>query len=69
MKIIVATNGNLPSKLANSFSVMKTAQGFLRLKNDVKVIAPLSLPIFINKIKIRDIHSFYGVDQNLSIKF
>jgi len=45
MKIVVATGGNIPSKFAHSFSVMKMAQGFYELGNDVEVITPLSLPL------------------------
>ncbi|MHA2284071.1 MAG: glycosyltransferase family 4 protein [Promethearchaeota archaeon] len=69
MKIVVATSGGIPSKFAHSFNVMKMAQGFFSLKNNVEVVAPLSLPILIKKNKIKDVHRFYGVDNRIKIKY
>jgi glycosyltransferase involved in cell wall biosynthesis len=69
MNIIVATGGNIPSKFAHSFNVMKMTQGFYKLGNNVKTVVPLSLPSFIRKIKIKDIYSFYGIDKSIKIKY
>ena len=68
MKIAVATGGNIPTKFAHSFSVMKMAGGFSELQNDVEVIAPLSLPLLYNKIKIGDLHKFYGISKKIKVK-
>lgn len=69
MTIFVTTGGNIPSKFAHSFNVMKMAQGFYKLGNNVKTVIPLSLPLFIRKIKIKDIYSFYGIDKGIKIKY
>ena len=69
MNIIVTTGGNIPSKFAHSFNVMKMAQGFYKLGNNVKLVVPLSLPLLITKIKIKDVHSFYGIDTGIKIKY
>jgi glycosyltransferase involved in cell wall biosynthesis len=69
MNIIVTTGGDIPSKFAHSFNVMKMAQGFYNLGNNVKVVVPLSFPLLIRKIKIKDIYSFYGIDKDIRIKY
>jgi len=69
MNIIVTTGGDIPSKFAHSFNVMKMAQGFYKLGNNVKIVVPLSFPLLIRKIKIKDVYSFYGIDKGIKIKF
>jgi len=69
MNIIVSTGGNIPSKYAHSFNVMKMAQGFYKLGHNVKVVIPLSFPLLITRIKIKDIYSFYGIDTDIKIKY
>jgi len=69
MNIIVTTGGNIPSKYAHSFNVMKMAQGFYKLGNDVKVVAPMSIPSLIRQLKSKDVHSFYGIDMGIKIKY
>lgn len=59
----------MPSKFAHSFNVMKMAQGFYKLGYNVKVVVPLSFPLLITKIKIKDVHSFYGIDTGIKIKY
>lgn len=69
MNIIVTTGGDVPSKFAHSFNVMKMAQGFYKLGNSVKLVVPLSFPLLIRRIKIKDIYSFYGIDRGIKIKY
>lgn len=69
MNIIVTTGGNVPSIYAHSFNVMKMAQGFYKLGNSVKLVVPLSFPLLIKRIKIKDIYSFYGIDRGIKVKY
>jgi glycosyltransferase involved in cell wall biosynthesis len=67
MKIVVVASGNIPSKYAHSIQVMKVAQGFAQLGHEVEVIAPLTLRIYLNKRKIGDIFSFYGIQTPFKV--
>ena len=69
MNIIATTGGDVPSKFAHSFNVMKMAQGFYKLGNSVKLVVPLSFPLLIKRIKIKDIYSFYGIDKGIKVKY
>ena len=69
MDIIVTTGGNVPSKFAHKFNVMKMAQGFYKLGNSVKLVVPLSFPLLIRRIKVKDIYSFYGIDRGIKVKY
>ena len=69
MNIIITTGGNIPSKYAYSFNIMKMAQGFFSLGNKVEIVIPLSFSLLIRKIKIKDIYNFYGIDKEIKIKY
>lgn len=69
MNIIATTGGDVPSKFAHSFNVMKMAQGFYKLGNSVKLVVPLSFPLLIRRIKVKDIYSFYGIDRGIKVKY
>lgn len=66
--MIITSDGNIPSKFAHSFNIMKMAQGFLDTGQDVTLVSLLSLPIIIEKVKIKDIYSFYGINNKIKIK-
>jgi glycosyltransferase involved in cell wall biosynthesis len=65
--MIITTDGHIPSKFAHSFNVMKMAQGFFEAGQNVAVVSLLSLPNIIEKIKIKDIYSFYGINHEIKI--
>ncbi len=67
MKIIIIVSGNIPSKYAHSIQVMKMAQGFTQLGHEVELIAPLTLRSYLNKRKIGDIFSFYGIQTPFKV--
>lgn len=67
-KIIITIDGNIPSKLAHSFNVMKMAQGFNQAGLEVEVVSLLSLPNIIDLLKIRNIHKHYGISKKIKIK-
>lgn len=69
IKIIVASGGNIPSRFAHSFNVMKMAQGFYKVGHNVEVVTSLSIPILLERFRIKNINDFYGIDKNISVKF
>ena len=66
-KIIVTIDGNVPSKYAHSFNVMKMAQGFSQCGHKTEVVSLLSWPIFKEWFKIKNIHYHYGVSKEIKI--
>jgi glycosyltransferase involved in cell wall biosynthesis len=66
--MIITSDGNIPSKYAHSFNVMKMAQGFFDAGQDVTVVSLLSLPNIIEWFRIKDIYNFYGIGKNIKIK-
>jgi len=48
---------------------MKMAQGFFSLGNYVEVITNNSLGTLLNRIKIRDIASHYGISKKIAVKY
>ena len=68
-RIGVFTNDSVPSYFAHSFSVMKMAQGFFSLGNYVEVVTNNSLRALLNRIKIQDIASHYGISKEISVKY
>ena len=69
MRIFVLNGGNIPSKVANSYSVMKMAQGFFDSGHNVNVITSLSAPSLIRMIKYGNVNKFYGINDNIKVKF
>jgi glycosyltransferase involved in cell wall biosynthesis len=69
MNIIVASGGNIPSRFAHSFNVMKMAQGFYKIGYNVEVMTSLSLPTLLERIRIKNLYEFYSIDKNISVKF
>jgi glycosyltransferase involved in cell wall biosynthesis len=69
LNIIVASGGNIPSRFAHSFNVMKMAQGFYKAGHNVEVVTSLSLPTLLERIRIKNLYDFYGIDKNISVKF
>ncbi len=68
MNIIVTTDGNIPSKKAHSFSVMKMAQGFHQVGEDVTVVSLLSFPVMREFLHFKSIYDHYGVTEGVRIK-
>lgn len=68
MNIIVTTDGNIPSKKAHSFSVMKMAQGFHQVGEQVSVVSLLSFPIMREFLNFKNIYDHYGVTDRIRIK-
>ena len=69
MRITVTTSGHIPSQWAHSINIVKHANAFLKLGHDVQI---LSIERFLeqkNKNRIRNIHRFYGIADNIKIKF
>lgn len=69
VKIITAIDGNIPTKFAHSFNIMKMSQGFKDITGDVELVTLQTVKTIFNKLKIRSISEHYGVDSNLKIKF
>lgn len=67
-KIIVTTDGNIPSKYAHSFNVMKMAQGFHQCGYDVEVVSLLSWPNIKEWFRIKNIYKHYGISNKIKIK-
>lgn len=68
-KIIVTIDGNVPSKFAHSFNVMKMAQGFKEICGSVEVVTLFTFPILRNLQNLSSISHHYGVDKDLTVKF
>ena len=68
LKIAVVASGNIPSKYAHSFNVMKMAQGFIQLGHRVEVISLLNLHTLWNYFRIKDISSHYGLQCNITMR-
>ena len=66
-KVIVTIDGNIPSKFAHSFNVMKMAQGFFQCGYKTEVVSLLSWPILKEWLKIKKIHYHYGVSKEIKI--
>lgn len=49
--MIIAINGNISSKRAHSFNIMKMAQAFSDIGQDVTLVTLLSLPIILETFK------------------
>lgn len=67
--IIVTIDGNVPSKFAHSFNVMKMAQGFVQCGHDVEVVTLMSLPNILNRVRLGSIQDHYGVSKKIKLKF
>lgn len=66
--MIISIDGNIPSKKAHSFNIMKMAQGFLDLNEDVTLITLNSWPLIKASMKIADLYDYYSVSKNIKIK-
>ncbi len=67
-RMIITCDGNIPSRYAHSINVMKMAQGFHRAGLDVTVVSLLSLPNILMRRRVKNIHAFYGIDDDIKIK-
>ena len=67
-KIIVAIDGNIPSKFAHSFNVMKMAQGFSK-HNHVELVTLLTLPAIKNRLKLGPLFKHYGITEKFKATF
>ncbi len=67
--MIITIDGNIPSTFAHSINVMKMAQGFVDIGEDVTLVTLLSWPNLWKLLKIRDIYHFYGVSPKVKIKW
>lgn len=69
MKIALIIPEHIPSQWAHSINFMKHAQGFFDLSHKVKILTVLRLRETLNKLKIKDIHDFYGINQKIRIRY
>jgi glycosyltransferase involved in cell wall biosynthesis len=67
MKIAVVSSGHIPSQWAHSINILKTANAFHYLGHEVEVLTVERFPEKKMKQKIKDIHRFYGISENLKI--
>jgi glycosyltransferase involved in cell wall biosynthesis len=67
--MIITTDGNIPSRFAHSFNVMKMAQGFADAGEDVQLVSLQSLPNLWERIKVRNIRKFYGISKEVKLRF
>ena len=67
-RMIITCDGNIPSRYAHSINVMKMAQGFHRAGLDVTVVSLFSLPNIQMRRRVKNIHAFYGIDDDIKIK-
>ena len=65
--MIITIDGNIPSKMAHSFNVMKMAQGFFDAGEKVELVSLLSLPNIKEYLKIGSINDHYGISDNIRI--
>ncbi len=68
MKIAVITN-HIPSKWAHSINTMKIAEGLYRLGHLIEVLVVQRAKEDLNRLIIKDIHNFYGINKKIKIKF
>lgn len=62
MKVVVASEDNIPSLYAHSISVLKMAQGFLDNGCEVHLLTANGLKSIYNRCKIGDLQKHYSVD-------
>lgn len=67
--MIITSEGNIPSQYAHSLNVMKMAQGFNDIGEDVTLITYLSLPLIKSRMTFGDVHNLYAVDKKVKIKY
>ncbi|MFH1035924.1 MAG: glycosyltransferase family 4 protein [Pseudomonadota bacterium] len=67
MKIGVFSDADIPSLLAHSFSVMKTAQGMAALGHETRVVTANSLVAVRNRRRFQDLGAHYGISRRLDI--
>ena len=67
--MIITSDGNIPSKFAHSFHVMKMAQGFYDAGEEVELVSLLSYLNIKERIKIKNIYNFYRISKNIKSKF
>lgn len=65
MKIAYLSSAVIPSRTANSIHIMKMCKSLANDNNDVTL---LSTSLEQSENNIKDIHSYYGVEKNFSIK-
>lgn len=68
MKIAVISD-HIPSEWAHSINTVKHSQAFFNLGHEVKILAVERLEEKYNMLKIKDIHNFYGLNPQITIKF
>jgi glycosyltransferase involved in cell wall biosynthesis len=67
--MIITIDGNIPSTFAHSMNVMKMAQGFLDIGEDVTLVTLLTWPNWKDLLKVHNIYHFYGVSPKIKIKW
>ena len=68
MKIAI-TKENIPFPCANVINTFKNAQGFYNLGHEVEVLTVKSIKEDIWKFKLNNIHKFYGIENDIPIKY
>jgi hypothetical protein len=69
MKIAVVATKNIPSQWAHSINTMKHANGFYKLNNSVEILTGQHFSELKARIKFRDVHSFYDINNKIRIRF
>ena len=67
-KIAILRGGVFPSYMANSFSIMKMAQGFAKSGYAVEVITASSLKSSIMAVRIPDLSKHYGLSEPIPLR-
>ncbi len=68
MKIAI-TKDNIPFPCANVINTFKHAQGFYNLGHNVEVLTVKSIIEERWRLKLKNIHRFYGIEKNIHIKY
>ena len=68
MKIAIITD-HIPSIWAHSINTMKVAEGFFKLGHEVEVLVVCRAKEDLTHLRIKNIHRFYCINQNIRIKF
>lgn len=69
MKIAMISSGHIPSQWAHSITTLKMANAFHKLDHDVKILTVKKFGERENKQKIKNVHKFYGINEDIKILY
>lgn len=69
VKVITTIDGNIPSRYAHSFNIMKMTQGFIDSGYDAELVTICTYKTLLNKLKIRSLQNHYGVGKELKVDY